>query len=98
MRRSPVRRPRKPPITPEAVELFKRTRELKDVIRNAPNSPAADEYRVISRRLRLMFDLKLWNEFVLMEPVDPDAVHPADRNEFARIDGLRRMLEEECSK
>lgn len=81
-------------IPPEAVQLYRRSRELRAAGLGPADSPAWEEYRVVSRKLRLMFDLKPWNEhFLECRQVDPDTVHPADREEFRRIRELRQELE-----
>jgi hypothetical protein len=80
----------------EAIRLYQRARALRPAITAAPNSAAANEYRGVFRKLRLMFDLRPWNEHALMAPVDLDAVQPADRGEFERIDAVRRQLNEAC--
>jgi hypothetical protein len=60
----------------------------------SPDNADAEEYRGVTRKLRVLLGLKLWNEHLLWFPVDPDEVRPEDRAEFERIDALRRQLDE----
>src|SRR5262245_64040374 len=92
-KRTPLGRPPRSRITPEAVALFRRCMEIREAGEHADNR---DEYLRASVDLHHLLGRRLWQEDILdaADPTPPDYVDP---DEWKQAHALYVELESRCS-